>query len=143
MDYIIIILLHGTTISIPYNDTLDSYHDEIPIVQGYRAVQYFTYDSTKDIILFDDDIDRKYINVSVSESSNTTTGKYENWTSNSIVNLEASKKVFYMLMKHLMVILVYTLVLHVESENVMILKLTGFKAYDYIGGLRPTDGASN
>ena len=124
-------------ISIPYDDALNLYHYEIPIVQGYRAVQYFTYDSTKEIILFDDDIDRKYINVSVSESTNETTGKYDNWTSNSIVNLSSSKKVFYINETSDGYTRIYFGVAteSEESEN------SGFKAYDYIGGLRPADGA--
>ena len=120
--------------NIPYDDTNENYHDEIEIVQGYRAVQYFTFSDESEIVLFDDDIDRNYINVYITDNTGNTTGQYTNWTNKSIVSIDPSYKAFYVNETSDGYTRIY-FGMGVEDD-------TDETVCNYIGGLRPTVGST-
>ena len=120
--------------SIPYDETLQLYHNTIDIVQGYRAVQYFTFSENTEIVLFDEDIDRNYINVAITDNTGNTTSQYTNCTNKSILNVDPSFKAFYVNETSDGFTRIYFGMGIQDTADV--------NSYNYIGGLRPSIGST-
>jgi len=120
--------------TIEFDATTGTYHSYLDIIQGNKAVQYFTYDSITDIILYDTDIDRDYMNVYVTDNVGNTTAQYTNWSSKSALSVDPSAPVFYVNETTDGFTRIYF--------GAGVQDATDPTTYNYIGGLSPSVGSS-
>ena len=120
--------------SLAWDDTNKHYTANIEVVQGNKSVQYFNFDGETDIILFDKDVDTRYIKVTVTDNDGDTSGEYINWTSRSAISLSIQEMVFYVNESSDG----YTRIYFGEGK----LSETNPTKYEYVGGLKPSIGST-